>query len=75
MFLSPEDLANLTDTKRVARQIEWLTNRGYKFDISITGRPKVLVKELESRLLSNKKAPQKQRPAPRLDILDQVGAK
>ncbi len=75
MFLTPEQIADLADSNRLAHQVEWLTDHGFKFEISRAGRPKVLIQEVENRLLSNKKTSQKQRPTPRLDILDQVGAK
>lgn len=50
MFLSEQELSELTDLDRKSAQIEWLTNRGYKFDVSATGHPKVLRKYVERRL-------------------------
>ncbi len=52
MFLSPAQLVELTDRKRISGQIEWLTARGWPFEVSAVGRPKVLVAEMERRMSS-----------------------
>lgn len=52
MILTPEQLADLTGRKRAKGQIDWLTDHGYRFDLSAIGRPVVLVKEVEGKLLS-----------------------
>jgi hypothetical protein len=52
MILTPEQLAELTDKKRPKDQIAWLTEHGYRFEISAIGRPKVLLKEVEGKMLS-----------------------
>ncbi len=51
MFLEPEKLVELTDCKRRSDQIRWLRNRGYRFEVSATGRPKVLIDEVRNKLL------------------------
>lgn len=50
MFLSPADLVALTGRKRKDGQKKWLAERGYKFEVSATGRPVVLVSAVEARL-------------------------
>jgi len=52
MILTPEQLAELTDKKRPKDQIAWLTEHGYRFEISAIGRPKVLLKEVERKMLT-----------------------
>jgi len=52
MILTPEQLAELTDKKRPRDQIAWLTEHGYRFEISALGRPKVLLKEVEGKMLT-----------------------
>jgi hypothetical protein len=74
-FLTPRQLTDLTDAKHARKQIHWLADHGFKYEISTGGRPKVLLQEVENRLLSRKNTSIKQRPAPRLDILDNMRAK
>jgi hypothetical protein len=50
MFLSREQLADLTDARSHRKQIEWLAQRGYRFELSSRGRPKVLLSAVETRL-------------------------
>ena len=52
MILTAEQLASLTGRRRAAGQIQWLTEHGYRFDVNALGRPVVLVKEVEGKLLS-----------------------
>lgn len=52
MILTSEQLAELTDKKRPKDQIAWLIQHGYRFEISAAGRPKVLLKEIEGKMLS-----------------------
>lgn len=52
MILTPQQLAELTDKKRPKDQINWLTEHGYRFEISALGRPKVLLKEVEGKMLT-----------------------
>ncbi len=52
MFLTPEELSNLTDygVGQWSRQRQWLENNGYRFELSSAGRPKVLRAYVEKRL-------------------------
>ena len=51
MFLTPEELRELTDSPRKDRQIQWLMDNGMKFARSLAGRPKVLQAEIERVML------------------------
>ena len=42
LFLSSEELKNLTDRKIPKAQINWLKKQSYPFEISAAGKPKVL---------------------------------
>jgi hypothetical protein len=50
LFLTPEEIAGLTDTPLRSLQIEWLTSRGWTFEISRLGNPKVLRAYAEARM-------------------------
>lgn len=50
MFLSPDELVELTEYKRPCDQIRWLKSNAYIFEISGKGHPKVLRRLIESRL-------------------------
>ena len=50
MFLTPDELAELTGYKTPARQCRWLDRAGYPFETAATGRPKVLRAFVERRL-------------------------
>jgi hypothetical protein len=52
VFLSPDEIHDLTDRKIAAAQIRWLRDRGFKFEVSARGRPKVLKAEVERQMLS-----------------------
>lgn len=57
MFLTPEELADLTDYEPNSwtAQIRWLDRHKYPFELSAMGRPKVLRAYVENRLgLSSK---------------------
>lgn len=54
IFVTPEQLAEITDLVQHAAQIRWLTARGWKFEVSSTGRPRVLVAEMERHMLGAK---------------------
>lgn len=41
MFLTQNDLIELTDRQMPSKQIEWLKQNGWKFAVSAAGRPKV----------------------------------
>jgi hypothetical protein len=50
MFLTPEELAELTDSKVRGKQIEWLDQNGWVYATSRLGNPKVLRAYAEQRL-------------------------
>ena len=56
MFLTSDELQELTDRKNPSHQSRWLAERGYAFEISAAGKPKVLRSEVESRLSSQSQA-------------------
>lgn len=41
LCLTPEEIADLTGRKQAARQIQWLTENGWKFFVGGDGLPKV----------------------------------
>ena len=67
MFLTPEELADLTDRKRVADQARWLRDNGYRFALSAAGRLKVLRAEVDRHLLGSYRT--KADAGPRLDLI------
>ena len=50
MFLTANDLADLTGYVVSAYQCRWLDRHGYPFETAATGRPKVLRAYVEKRL-------------------------
>ena len=50
MFLTPEEVAELTDRPQPKRQIEWLQTHGWQFEVGDSGRPKVSRSYAETRL-------------------------
>jgi hypothetical protein len=56
MFLSADDLADLTGRRRSSAQIRWLSAQGLRFVLGADGRPRVLRAEVEGRLLSKRPA-------------------
>lgn len=52
MFLEADDLYALTGYKRKSAQVQWLTDHGFQFDITCTGRPAVTAAQVERRQLS-----------------------
>lgn len=50
MFMSHQELVELTDFKAPHAQCRWLTEHGYPFDKSASGKPKVLKSYIEQRL-------------------------
>ncbi len=66
MFLTPEEIVELTDYKHAAKQIRWLCEHGYRLEVGASGRPKVLRSEIERRLGKTEKTTGK---PPRLELL------
>jgi len=50
LFLSAEELHQLTGYQRNADQRRWLTARGWRFEVSAIGRPVVLRAHLQAKL-------------------------
>lgn len=50
MFLTSQELAELTGYKYKSLQVKWLISHGYKFDVARDGRPKVLLSFIEHTL-------------------------
>lgn len=50
MFLTPAELAELTDTRVKRLQIEWLDGKRWQYTVSRMGNPKVLRAYAEQRL-------------------------
>ena len=50
VFVTEEEIIRLTDYKRAADQKRWLRDRGYRYDVGASGRPKVLRVEMERHL-------------------------
>jgi hypothetical protein len=50
MFLTAEEIEQLTGYLINTKQIEWLRNRVWKYEVSRTGRPVVLRSYAESKL-------------------------
>ena len=55
LFLSSDELRELTDLKIPKAQMRWLSKRSYPFEVSAAGKPKVLRSLVFDRLskLSN----------------------
>lgn len=56
LFLTPDELAQLTGLQRPAAQCRWLTRNGYRFEVGGDRQPKVLRAQLEARQGLNSKA-------------------
>jgi len=50
MFLSNIEVQELTGLKYHKSQIKWLMKQGYKFDVAVSGAPKILKAFVEERL-------------------------
>lgn len=50
MFLSKEEIIDLTGCKQGHKQIKWLSQHAYKFEVSAIGKPIVLKSHIEERL-------------------------
>ena len=64
MFLTSEDLKELTGYEHNQRQIGWLKAHGWRYEQSRTGRPVVLEKHAEEMLMLGKQ----QRQAPKMNL-------
>lgn len=50
MFLTKEEVSQLTGSKIRERQMQWLSSNGYKYEVGLDGTPKILRAYVESRL-------------------------
>lgn len=64
LFLTDEELQELTDCPRKREQIEWLKARRYPFEVTAKGRPVVLRSVVLDRL--GQSAPVPKRPRVRM---------
>lgn len=49
MFLTSDQLKELTGYKKPALQRRWLLENGYRFDVRADGRPSVLAEQVQAR--------------------------
>ncbi len=54
LFLSRDELQELTGYRQAAAQMRWLTDRGWRFEVGGDGRPKVARAEQERRMLGSR---------------------
>ena len=66
MFMTPDEVAELTGYKKPSAQIKWLTAEKFGFVVGGDGHPKVLREVVLSRLGSTK--PSKREPQLRLMV-------
>jgi hypothetical protein len=52
LFLSSDELRDLTDLKIAKAQMRWLDKYNYPYEISASGKPKVLREYVMKRLLT-----------------------
>ena len=69
MFLSEDDLKELTGYVQLSAQRAWLIAHGWKFETDRRGKPRVLRAEAEGRMLSKPE----RRSAPKVLRMDKVG--
>ncbi|MBU1363954.1 MAG: DUF4224 domain-containing protein [Gammaproteobacteria bacterium] len=68
MFLTKEEVHELTGYVRSADQCRWLKQRGWKFEVSRIGRPVVLRKHVEEMLSLPVTTKEAVRPEPKLNM-------
>lgn len=59
MFLSQDEIKDLTGYKVYKKQALWLAQNGFKYVLGCDGRPKVLVSHIEAELGSSGKRERK----------------
>lgn len=67
MFLTDEELFELTGYHRNAERRAWLSRHGWKFETAASGRPVVLRKYAESKL--SEQEPEKVEWSPNVDSI------
>lgn len=68
LFLTPDELRELTDSPQVSRQIAWLRTHGWRFELSLANRPKVARAYYERRVLGEAVTPAPT-PKPKFEAL------
>lgn len=71
MFLSHDDIVNLTGYKRSSCQIKWLLRNGIKYLTACDGKPRVLVSQIESVIGAEAK-PTRRRTEPNFDRFERA---
>lgn len=51
LFLTRDELAEMSGRKQRSKVCEWLAGNGYKFEVAADGWPKVLRAALDARLM------------------------
>ena len=73
MFLTSEQLHELTGYRKPALQRHWLLQNGYRFDVRSDGRPALLEAQVRARQLKGLGAIADGPEEPDLDALDRIG--
>ena len=71
LFLTSEQLEEMTGYRNHTAQATWLADNGYRFDVRKDGRPNVLLEQVRERQVSMKATERK--PGPDFSWMDQVG--
>jgi hypothetical protein len=56
MFLTADELRELTGYRRPSKQIEWLRERHWRFELNAAGHPRVARAYLERRMVAREGA-------------------
>lgn len=72
LFLSDPEVARLAGSPRRRRQIAWLADRGYPFEVNAAGRPVVLRSVVLARL--GERATRPRSPSPDFGALHRNGS-
>jgi len=62
LFLTQDEIKELTDLKIPSAQIRWLKSHSYPFEIGASGKPKVLRSLVMERLQQRASAPKQTEP-------------
>lgn len=63
MFLTTEQLQEMTGYQTYSRMVVWLADNGYSFDVRSDGRPNVLLEQVRERQVARGKSG-KSKPGP-----------
>lgn len=69
MFLTADELRDLTGYVQQAAQARWLADNGYQFDLRSDGRPNVLRQQVVERQCRRTES----KPVPNLAFLEKTG--